>query len=158
MRRELTLNGSKVEVDVGLRQGSGVTFGWQGKEHRFELLHQDGERLTVRDAEGQQYHLWSDGRLVVGEGRDAEFGNAGATSRQARGPGGDLSAPMPGKIFRVLVKAGDVVKAGQTLLVLEAMKMEHAIKAPLDGKVKQVLFAEGQQVSGGAALVTMEAP
>jgi len=65
---------------------------------------------------------------------------------------------MPGKIFRVLVKAGDVVKAGQTLLVLEAMKMEHAIKAPLDGKVKQVLFAEGQQVSGGAALVTMEAP
>jgi biotin carboxyl carrier protein len=63
---------------------------------------------------------------------------------------------MPGLVLKVLVKAGDAVQAHQTLVVLEAMKMEHAIEAPYDGVVKAVNCAEGGRVAEGVVLVEME--
>ncbi|MFZ5443929.1 MAG: acetyl/propionyl/methylcrotonyl-CoA carboxylase subunit alpha [Myxococcota bacterium] len=69
---------------------------------------------------------------------------------------GGFMAPMPGKVVKVLVKPGDAVKTGQTLLVLEAMKMEQATRSPADGVVKAVLVREGDQVTAGHILVTME--
>lgn len=65
-------------------------------------------------------------------------------------------APMPGKILKVLVAAGATVKAGETLVVMEAMKMEHAVKAPHDGVAKDVRAKVGEQVDGGALLVVVE--
>lgn len=70
---------------------------------------------------------------------------------------GGFMAPMPGKVVKVNVKAGDEVKAGQTLLVLEAMKMEQATRSPTDGVVKSVAVKEGDQVTAGQILVTLEA-
>jgi len=54
------------------------------------------------------------------------------------------------------VQAGDKVTGGQTLVIMEAMKMEHAIKAPADGTVSEVFFAQGDQVSEGAELIAIE--
>ena len=64
-----------------------------------------------------------------------------------------LSAPMPGNVIRVLVKAGDEVSSGQPLLVMEAMKMEHTIVAPANGIVEKVLFQPGDLVQNDAKLV-----
>jgi biotin carboxyl carrier protein len=69
---------------------------------------------------------------------------------------GGFIAPMPGKVVKVHVKAGDAVKKAQALLVLEAMKMEQVTRSPADGVVKQVLVREGDQVTAGQILVTME--
>ena len=69
---------------------------------------------------------------------------------------GGFIAPMPGKVVKVNVKAGDAVKAGQVLLVLEAMKMEQATRSPTDGVVKSVPVREGDQVTAGQVLVTLE--
>ena len=69
---------------------------------------------------------------------------------------GGFIAPMPGKVVKVNVKAGDGVKAGQVLLVLEAMKMEQATRSPADGVVKSVPVREGDQVTAGQVLVTLE--
>jgi 3-methylcrotonyl-CoA carboxylase alpha subunit len=69
---------------------------------------------------------------------------------------GSLAAPMPGKIIQVMASAGDKVKKGQPLLILEAMKMEHTITAPADGVVREVHFAAGEQVLEGAELITLE--
>ena len=69
---------------------------------------------------------------------------------------GRLTAPMPGKVIAYLVKAGDAIKTGQPLAVLEAMKMEHTIAAPRDGTVAELLFAPGDQVSEGGELLTLE--
>ena len=69
---------------------------------------------------------------------------------------GGLTAPMPGKIIAVHVQAGAVVKRGQALLVMEAMKMEHTINATTDGVVSEVFFFVGDQVSEGVALLSME--
>ncbi|MCQ4260081.1 acetyl/propionyl/methylcrotonyl-CoA carboxylase subunit alpha [Stutzerimonas stutzeri] len=69
---------------------------------------------------------------------------------------GGLTAPMNGSIVRVLVEAGQSVEAGATLIVLEAMKMEHSIRAAEAGVVKAVYCAEGEMISEGATLVELE--
>ncbi len=69
---------------------------------------------------------------------------------------GRLTAPMPGKVVSFAVKAGDAVKKGQALAVMEAMKMEHTIAAPGDGTVAELLFAPGDQVTEGAELLKLE--
>jgi 3-methylcrotonyl-CoA carboxylase alpha subunit len=72
--------------------------------------------------------------------------------------GGRLTAPMPGKVVSFAVKAGDVVKKGQPLAIMDAMKMEHTIAAPADGVVAELLFAPGDQVTEGAELLRLELP
>jgi 3-methylcrotonyl-CoA carboxylase alpha subunit len=67
-----------------------------------------------------------------------------------------VCAPMPGRIVKVAVRAGDAVMANQTLLVLEAMKIEHLVGAPRDGIVEKVRYKEGDQVEQGAELVDLE--
>lgn len=69
---------------------------------------------------------------------------------------GGITAPMPGKIVSVLVKPGDVVEAGQVVVILEAMKMENELKALSKGKVKSVAVEVGDAVQGGQTLVTLE--
>ncbi|MDN3576381.1 acetyl/propionyl/methylcrotonyl-CoA carboxylase subunit alpha [Chitinimonas viridis] len=67
--------------------------------------------------------------------------------------GGGLTAPMPGTVVAVHVKAGDQVEKGTPLVILEAMKMEHTILAPQAGRVAEVFFQKGEQVKEGAALL-----
>ena len=69
---------------------------------------------------------------------------------------GSLQSPMPGKIFKILKDKGQKVIAGETVLILEAMKMEHAIKAPKDGVVTDIFFKEGEQVQGGVSLCDID--
>lgn len=69
---------------------------------------------------------------------------------------GGLTAPMPGKVLSIAVKTGDTVEAGQLVVVLEAMKMEHSITAPHAGTVTEIFFATGEQVTEGAALLAIE--
>ncbi len=67
--------------------------------------------------------------------------------------GETVAAPMPGNILRIDVNQGDVVKSGQVLVILEAMKMENEIVAPKDGTVAQVVTSKGAVVDTGAPLV-----
>ncbi len=67
-----------------------------------------------------------------------------------------IAAPMPGKVVRVLVKAGDKVEAGQGLFVVEAMKMQNEIRSPKSGVVERLLAAEGQAVNAGEILAWVE--
>jgi biotin carboxyl carrier protein len=94
-------------------------------------------------------------RVVSGE---REMFTALRNPRQWRRRGGaaleaegrqQIIAPMPGKIIRVLVKAGDAVETGQGLLVVEAMKMQNEIRSPKSGKVERLQVVEGQAVNAG---------
>ena len=71
------------------------------------------------------------------------------------GDEGGLTAPMPGKVLDVLVEVGQLVEAGQTLMVLEAMKMEHRILASTSGQVTGIHFTVGEQVQQGSILLEM---
>ena len=73
-------------------------------------------------------------------------------------PGKDLSmgsirAPLPGVIIKIQVKPGDKVKSGQSILKMEAMKMENDISSPIDGEVKEIFVKEGESVLEGAELL-----
>ncbi|MGZ6993355.1 MAG: acetyl-CoA carboxylase biotin carboxyl carrier protein subunit, partial [Ilumatobacteraceae bacterium] len=72
------------------------------------------------------------------------------------GRAGSTTAPMPGSILRVLVDVGDAVVAGQPMLAMEAMKMEHQIVSPVAGDVAEVFVKAGQQVDSGQPLVRIE--
>ena len=115
--------------------------------------------------------LECDGRRVgwrVTRWRDDVFLTAGAETVTARvlprfrPPGrgqdsGGFAAPMPGVVLEVRAEPGETVCAGQTLVVLEGMKMEHRVKAATDGVVSEILVAVGDQVDSGAALLVFNA-
>jgi 3-methylcrotonyl-CoA carboxylase alpha subunit len=94
--------------------------------------------------------------IVFSDGRASRFSlprpDAAADGADA---GGLVKAPMPGKVLSLNVAEGDTVAKGQKLLVLEAMKMEHALAAPRDGVIASVSIAAGDQVGEGDALVTL---
>ena len=102
------------------------------------------------------------GELLVGlEGRTISVTVNGRRSAHAEagahGHGqASITAPMPGRVVRVLVEPGDEVSARQGVIVVEAMKMENELKAPRDGVVKQLHAAEGAAVEAGEELARIE--
>ncbi|MDP1630356.1 MAG: biotin carboxylase N-terminal domain-containing protein [Caulobacter sp.] len=119
---------------------------------RYDDVFVGEDTLTKVDLEDRKL-LFAQGdafETVIDEWR-ASAGNEAAISD------GAILSPMPGKVVSVSVKAGDTVTKGQTLLVLEAMKMEHALAAPFDGVVATLTAEAGGQVSEGVVLVRLEA-
>ena len=95
-------------------------------------------------------------RASVDDGRSWLGGQAPGGGAAAAADGGQVTAPMPGKITRILVQPGDEVTAGQGVIVVEAMKMENELVAPGDGRVADVPVSEGDPVDTGAVLVVIE--
>jgi 3-methylcrotonyl-CoA carboxylase alpha subunit len=102
---------------------------------------------VVRD--GDVFHVFCGGAHVV-----LNYNDPLAHAGEAEAEGGRLTAPMPGKVVAVLAEKGKQVRKGTPLLIMEAMKMEHAITAPADGAVEEVLYAVGDQVAEGAQLLS----
>ena len=92
--------------------------------------------------------LWCDGVVYRPEISDAEH-----PARRRQDTAGSLAAPMPATVRAIAVSAGDRVSRGDTLIVLEAMKMELPVKAPADGTVTRVACRVGELVQPGVALV-----
>jgi acetyl/propionyl-CoA carboxylase alpha subunit len=99
----------------------------------------------------------SDTRVVFNAGFAQAFTRLPPLGASGGASDGAILSPMPGKVVSVSVKAGDTVTKGQTLLVLEAMKMEHALAAPFDGVVAELSAVAGGQVSEGVVLAKLEA-
>jgi 3-methylcrotonyl-CoA carboxylase alpha subunit len=135
-------------IDVEVREGEGEvellapgTFVFRQGDRR-ETFH------CVRD--GDVVHLFWRGRAYRLE---EETERSRASHRHA---GGGLEAPMPGKVIAVNVVPGDTVGKGDELFVVEAMKMENAVRAPREGRVKSVSARVGDMVSPGVVLVELE--
>ncbi|MDG1737405.1 MAG: acetyl/propionyl/methylcrotonyl-CoA carboxylase subunit alpha [Paracoccaceae bacterium] len=131
-RHLLTVDG--IEVEAKFAQGYWTL---NGAKAASTVLHED--HVTVFQAGGATF------KIVDALDR--------ATS--SSGNGNLIEAPMPGAVRAVLAVAGDTVVEGQKLVVLEAMKMEHALLAARDGVVEELLVAEGDQVEAGAALIVL---
>ena len=122
--------------DVKLNDG-GVTLA--GKSYRIAI----GDREVVIDGSPVPFRIL-----------DVKTGAAGGDSAGVRGA--RVKPPMPGKIVTVAVNEGDEVKAGQVLVILEAMKMQNEIAAPSAGTVKKVHVKPGQNVEGKDVLIELE--
>lgn len=114
----------------------------------------DGQRrwdVAVADSEGGRW-ISVDGQVLI---VTVETGGARPVRKASRSAGGML-APMPATVVKVLVEPGQSVADGETVLVLEAMKMELPIRAPRAGVVKEVRCRPGELVQPGEALVELE--
>jgi biotin carboxyl carrier protein len=113
--------------------------------------------------QGRQYRAVLDGDGVVIGGRRYDFAVEDPRSlRGRRGAGAGtegprpVKAPMPGRVVRLLVQAGDEVEEGQGVVVIEAMKMQNELKSPKAGRVVRVGAAVGDTVASGDVLVVVE--
>jgi acetyl/propionyl-CoA carboxylase alpha subunit len=132
-----------------------ATLGERAYILRADALKQGGWLLTH---EGENHLVYSagvgDDRWVQVDGEHFHLQRQrGRRTQSSTRSAGDLTAQMPGQIMQVLVSSGDNVTSGQTLVILEAMKMEIRVSAPEDGVVKNVLVAVGQVVERGQILV-----
>jgi len=142
-RLECRIDGRLVEADVSEIGGGIYSF----------LI--SGRSLEVRvDARGPSLQIRSGGREFVASVRDPRRYRKGGGAILAEGRQ-KVTAPMPGKVIRVLVKAGDVVAAGQGIVVVEAMKMQNEVKSPMAGSIEKLLVVNGQAVNAGDALAVV---
>ena len=105
--------------------------------------------------------IWRGDDLTLfwgGKARRVTLVDPQAQTASSEGASARVMAPMPGRLVQVKVIEGQEVRRGETLLVLEAMKMEHALLAPTDGRIAAVHFKEGEQVEEGAELLSFLDP
>ena len=144
----------RIESDAAVVDGRRVPFERVERDGELAGIRIDGrEHPVVTAVEGSRIWVWCDGVAGAFERVAAARSGAGGAPREA---GGDLISPMPGRVRRLLVEDGARVARGDVLLVLEAMKMEHAIRSPKDGTVR-LRVAEGDLVDAGIELATVEA-
>jgi biotin carboxyl carrier protein len=142
----ITLDGQSLDADAVEIAPNTFSILLRGQSHEIRVTPLPDGRLTLQTgleeftAEVVDPRAWS--------GR--QHGTLEAEGRQP------VVAPMPGKVVRLLVKAGDTVEAGQGLLVVEAMKMQNEIRSPKSGVVERLLVQEGQPVTTGEVLAWVE--
>jgi biotin carboxyl carrier protein len=142
----ITLDGQPLDADAVEIAPNTFSILLRGQSHEIRVTPSPNGTLTLQTgleeftAEVLDPRAWSGRRHSALE----------AEGRQ------QVVAPMPGKVVRLLVKAGDAVEAGQGLLVVEAMKMQNEIRSPKSGVVERLLAQEGQPVNAGEILAWVE--
>lgn len=164
MRYRVTIDGREREVDVQLGASGAIAASLDGEPVDAAIVPVPGGVLVRMNVGGAVFDVAVGGRgdeLTVAAGRhraivQVESERARATKRRGARAGGamkELRSPMPGRIVKVLVVAGEDVQAGQPVIVVEAMKMENELRATAAAKVASVEVKPGDAVEGGAVLV-----
>ena len=139
------INGNNYTVAVGDVDGTQVFVEVNGTPYKVELPEKEVSKVKVAGApRPAAAPRKADGEKVVQKAAPASTG------------GHQIKAPLPGTVLSIPVKVGDTVKAADTVLVLEAMKMENAIHAGRDGKVASINVNVGDAVPDGGVLITLE--
>ena len=131
------INGNLYKVTVGDIEDNNVRVEVNGTPYTVELEKQNKPKI----------------KPVV---RTASTSPAAVTRPASVGSKAGIKSPLPGVILEIKVKEGDMVKRGQTLLILEAMKMENDIKADRDGKVTSIKVSKGESILEGTDLIIIE--
>ncbi len=138
------VDGEAIEVDAVLAEPDVLS------------LRVGGNSIEVRrEMRAGELKIWVDGRCHAAEVRDPRSLRGRKRAVDDDGPR-RLTAPMPGKVVRVLVQSGDLVEAGAGIMVVEAMKMQNEVKSPKKGMVQKILVAAGSAVNAGDVLAVVE--
>jgi biotin carboxyl carrier protein len=149
MKLQILVNGHPVEVDAQFLDGVA-----QVEPGVYSVL-LEGRSFEVRVIAARKgLQLEVDGRRFAAEVRDPRDRSQRSAAALETGRQ-NITAPMPGKVIRVLVREGDAVEVGQGLVVVEAMKMQNEMKALRGGQVVEVRVRDGDTVSAGDTLVVL---
>jgi biotin carboxyl carrier protein len=125
----------------------------------WSIVFSDGHQweVSLESAPDGEWRARFGNAVAVLDLKDELTARAAAAGGRSRAKKGDVvTAAMPGRVLRISVEAGQTVATGESLLVLEAMKMENEVKAPRDGIVESVAVSPGQAVSAGEVLVRLK--
>lgn len=157
--KELLYNGKPLRFRLDTT-AAGTTLTLDGERHELALRELAPGRLIISNAEGQQAArvvrerertwVWLAGRVY--EFQTPTAGQEGGGAVEATD---DVRAPMPGTLVKLLVAAGDAVEERQIVAVVEAMKMEHALRAPRAGVVARTAGTPGEVVGADAVIVSL---
>jgi biotin carboxyl carrier protein len=142
----ISLDGHLLDADVAEVAPHTLSILLRGRVHEVRVAPAPNGALQIQDG----LHAFIAQVIDPRAWRSRRHGAAEAEGRQ------QVAAPMPGKIVRVLVQAGEKVEAGQGLVVVEAMKMQNEIRSPKSGSVERVLASEGQAVNAGDVLMWVD--
>jgi biotin carboxyl carrier protein len=138
------VDGRDVDVDAVLARPNVLSLRMGNKAYEVKC-----ERV------GSETHIWVGSQRFAVEVRDPRSLRSRVRAADEHGPK-KLTAPMPGKVVRVLVSQGTEVEAGAGVLVVEAMKMQNEVKSPKKGTIQKILVAEGTAVNAGDVLAIVE--
>jgi biotin carboxyl carrier protein len=160
MEKTFTLNGQEIKVQDFKQTSESVSFVFNGKPYYYMLIAKDGAELVLDNGGRFKAAVSSPNKegdtMVMANGREAVGSQASKKMKKGGVVAGNLTSPMPGKIFKISKAPGSEVKKGEVILILEAMKMEHSIRSDKDGKVKKIFFQVGELVQGGVTLAEVE--
>lgn len=139
-----TINGTEYKVAVGDVEGNVAQVEVNGIPYKVELAEQTVAKPLAKTPKAASAPRTATGEKVITKAA------SGLTGTHV------VKAPLPGVVVSISVKVGDTVKAADTVVMLEAMKMENAIHAGRDGKVSSINVNPGDSVLDGAALITLE--
>ena len=161
---EISVNGENHRLDLNQVEGRWVCR-LDGREIAVDAVLARPDVLSVRvgnkayevkcERVGSETHLWVGSVRFAAEVRDPRSLRGRVRAGDDHGPK-KLTAPMPGKVVRVLVSQGAEVEAGAGVLVVEAMKMQNEVKSPKKGTVQKILATEGAAVNAGDVLAIVE--
>jgi biotin carboxyl carrier protein len=165
MKYFVTIDEQEHAVDVVVHPSGELSVTLEGRAYSNDVVVLEDGALSVR-IDGKVLDLTVEGTppdvSVIASGHrvyvkvESDRLRAAAAARRGGGGAGEraISAPMPGRVVKVLVVPGDEVQAGQGVVVIEAMKMENELKAKGPGKVAEVHVKPGEAIESGARLIT----
>ena len=164
MEKTITINDNDYSFELINQTDDKIVFEYEGKEYQYWIGHKERNvtlvSRTEADVLGHAFNLdASENKQVIVNDKEVIAKLKGKVEGKANTvqlTEGSLQSPMPGKIFKILKEVGSTVNAGEPVLIMEAMKMEHTICATKEGIVKEIFYSEGEQVQGGVLLCEIE--
>ena len=144
----IDIDGNKYDADIVMVERGVYSIIYKGHSYNVELIEGDNSKKYIVNTFAKTFNV----EIIDAESKYISSRNKGLEAEEEN----IVASPMPGKVVRIPVKAGDLVTAGQTLVVVEAMKMQSEFKASHDKTVVEVLVKEGDTVNAHQVMMKLE--
>lgn len=144
---QLTIDGVPYDVDIVMAENGSCSILHEGKSYNAELIRKEGGKSYTVNAHYQSYNI----DIIDSQAKYLRMRKGGDEKQQDK-----IVSPMPGKVVKIPVKAGDRLQAGDIVVVIEAMKMQSNYKVNAPCVVKDILVKEGDSVNANQVVMTLD--
>lgn len=155
MKKKFLINDNEVEIDLIKMDDHEVTFNLKGIDYHFSLKGLLENKMILAKGSKNFPVIFHEGLTLINQQEILVENLNKQKMKKKNTDEGHMLSPMPGKIIKINVKVGDSVKKGDSLIIMEAMKMEHTIRATSDAKVEKIHYEQGDLVEGDVELVEL---
>ncbi len=144
---QLTIDGVPYDVDIVMAENGSCSILHDGKSYNAEMIRKDGGKSYTVNAHYQSYNI----DIIDSQAKYLRMRKGSEEKQQDK-----IVSPMPGKVVKIPVKAGDRLQAGDIVVVIEAMKMQSNYKVNSECVVKEILVSEGDSVNSNQVIMTLD--